>query len=78
MPGSGHSSRDREESSVEGHLEAVWMEGSTEEEDLEEGNVSLVDSVILCLWDFLVEVPSRWGGLTSLIPVRAPAAGKEI
>lgn len=54
----------------------VWVDGPTEVEDLEEGHVSLVDSAILCLWDFLVEVPRKWGGCTSLSLTRALMSGK--
>lgn len=38
----------------------VWIDGCTEEEGLEEAEISVVELVILYLWAFLVEVPRRW------------------
>lgn len=38
----------------------VWVDDSIEEEDSEEGDVSVVKLVILCLWDFPVKVPRKW------------------
>lgn len=37
----------------------VWVDGSAEEENLEELDVSVVDMVVLCLGDFLVGMPRR-------------------
>lgn len=37
----------------------VWVDGSAEEGNLEENEVSMGDVVVLCLWDFQGEVPRR-------------------
>lgn len=33
------------------------VDGSAEEESLEEDDASTVDTVTMCLWDFQVEIP---------------------